>query len=852
MPSQPLRADDPRHVGPYAVFARFGESASAVRYLAQGPGGGTVMVAVPRPDLAELPAFRRRFAAEARTAELLAGGWVPEPADAERTSWTATAYVPALTLGEAVALAGPLPERAVRVLGAGLAETLSRVHATGTVLRGLAPDTVLLAADGPRLTAFGALGAAVAVEAGPGGHVSVRLGHLTPEQVAGEEPGAPSDIFVLGLLLAYAATGAPPLPPDAAGIATAEADLGAVPEGLRALLADCLAKSPESRPTAGEAAAALALEGAAALARDGWLPPRLEAALKSQPDEVGALRAAAASDAATTPTSEVLPTAGTPTAGPLGATGAPTTKALDAAGTPVAGPQSTASTPAAGPQNTASAPAAGPQNTASTPAAGPQNTPSTPAAGARTPAGGAWAGGQAGPLPAGLPAVPSGGGPSVGAGASVLPIPLPPPPPAGEAAAPSRRALFVGVAAGAAGLVVGGGAGALLRGERSGPAPVPDAEPVVRPRPSVAGVAPQPRWRYEHPETPGEALRTAVWRDRTLVLTSDADATAVDLATGRRLWRRAEGASLEAARPAGDDLLFVAGREELLWLSAATGAVAHRLRLRDRIPGVPGVSLVGVAGQDGATVWFTGAHGTVTSLFAFDVVRRALLWRTPLPPSRAPYKPRYSVVVARPDAVVMAQDPLSVSVAQNAATKGMALFRSFDRATGRQRWARPFGAVRPGAAATGDGAGRLLAPVGAGELHAHDLESRKRLWRLTGASLFGPVAPHEGTLFVANRAQTVYAVDPATGRPRWQRPTEAAPGRGVPRVTVSAGTVLVADGSQVTAFAAADGRRLWKFQDAGAQDPRARETTAGYAASAAGRTAVVQRGRTFYGLPLSG
>ncbi|MGW7366507.1 serine/threonine protein kinase, partial [Streptomyces sp. NPDC054841] len=282
---QPLQDGDPPRIGPYDTLSRFRETASTVQYLARsGTDGATVVVSLARPGLAALPAFRHRFEAEARTAERLSGGWVLAPvatgADGPAL-WTAGSYVPAITLGEAITLVGPLPERAVRTLGAGLAETLSRVHATGTVLHGLAPQTVLLAADGPRLAAFGALGAAAHAEAGPGGQLSVRLGYLTPEQLAGEKPGTASDIFVLGLLLAYAATGTTPLAGGTA-IADAEPELSAVPEGLRDLVASCLAKSPAARPTAGSAAATLALEGAAALAKDGWLPEPLLTALADQ------------------------------------------------------------------------------------------------------------------------------------------------------------------------------------------------------------------------------------------------------------------------------------------------------------------------------------------------------------------------------------------------------------------------------------------------------------------------------------------------------------------------------------------------------------------------------------------
>ncbi|MFD5644636.1 serine/threonine protein kinase, partial [Streptomyces anulatus] len=302
-----LRQDDPRRFGRFTALARFHEGASAVRYVARDTASGEVaLITAARPELAAVPAYRRRFQAEARTAERLAGGWVaapldtgeePEtPADGPEPLWTAAGYVPALPLAEAIGIAGPLDERALRILGAGIAEILSRVHAAGAVLQGLAPGTVLLAADGPRLTAFGPLGAAASAEARPGGQLSVRLGYLTPEQIEGKEVSAASDLFVLGLLLAYAATGTTPFtegPAEEAArrIAGDEPELDAVPEALRELITNCLAKDPAARPTAGTVAAELALEGAAGLARGGWLPERLAAAVADQEARVLALEA---------------------------------------------------------------------------------------------------------------------------------------------------------------------------------------------------------------------------------------------------------------------------------------------------------------------------------------------------------------------------------------------------------------------------------------------------------------------------------------------------------------------------------------------------------------------------------
>uniref|UniRef100_UPI00211D37DC protein kinase domain-containing protein n=1 Tax=Streptomyces sp. st140 TaxID=1828052 RepID=UPI00211D37DC len=300
-----LRQDDPRRFGRFTALARFDEGASAVRYVARDIASGeTALITAARPELAAVPVFSRRFQAEARTAERLAGGWVTPPLDtgdpAETPAgeaeplWTAAGYVPALPLAEAIGIAGPLPERALRILGAGIAEILSRVHAAGSVLQGLAPGTVLLAADGPRLTAFGPLGAAASAEARPGGQLSVRLGYLTPEQIEGKEVSAASDLFVLGLLLAYAATGTTPFTEGPAEEATRriaedEPELEAVPEELRELIANCLAKDPDQRPTAGTVAAELALEGAAGLARGGWLPEPLAAAVADQEARVLAL-----------------------------------------------------------------------------------------------------------------------------------------------------------------------------------------------------------------------------------------------------------------------------------------------------------------------------------------------------------------------------------------------------------------------------------------------------------------------------------------------------------------------------------------------------------------------------------
>ncbi|MFF3729771.1 PQQ-binding-like beta-propeller repeat protein [Streptomyces sp. NPDC002476] len=867
-----LRQDDPRRIGPYALLARLRETASAVQYLAHGtPFGGSepagdgtepaVVVTAARPGLAVLPAFRRRFQAEARTAALLAGDGERPGSDAPvdgtdgELPWTAAPYVPALTLADAIEVSGPLPEHTVRILGAGLAGSLSRVHATGAVLQGLAPRTVLLAEDGPRLTAFGPLGAAAAAEARPGGQLSVRLGYLTPEQVEGEEPGPASDLFVLGLLLAYAATGTTPLAdgPAAEGaerIARTDPELGAVPEELRGLIARCLAKDPADRPDAGTVASELAPEGSTDLTRDGRLPERLVAAVREQSRQVREL--SATGHMPESPAAEPAPEAAP---GP----------APDSAPTPTPAAESPVATDTGTAQLGNIARRVPTTDRATTQLSVPQELTGAPAlpaspSPAQTPA----------PAVAPAPPLPSAPLPTPTASPASPASAVPPASPARPGV--DRRGLFIGFAAGVAGLAVGGG-GAFALASDDGATDDPEPAP-SRSRAGVAGLPPRPRWVYRHPAAEPSPLTATLWNDRLLVLTGENGTTAVDLRTGRRLWTSPEAAKGHTVLPAGKDLCFVAAPAEFLWLSAKDGKVVHREAHAERVPGAPDLAVAGVVGASGPVVWFTGSHKVTVKapppkkgkkrgkdrqvvnsyLFAHDVVRRAQLWRTPVPTGRGPAAPTYRVIAVREDDVVVRQTPATLTPADIKAAKGKAVFRSFERKTGKQLWARAIGAVAPAGAATGDEQGLLYAAVGGG-LQAFETPTGKPKWTLNGTSgtPYGTPVVSGTLLHISNLGQEVGAVERATGRLRWRRSTEAVPGTAAPAVTVSTTgrTLLASDVSQVTAFAAQDGRRLWKFQDIGAPEPDGPTVTAPYRVLATDGTAIVQRDRVFYAFPVA-
>lgn len=206
-------------IGPYEVLQLLGEGGMGRVYLARSPGSRLVALKVIRPEYAEAPDFRGRFRREADAARKVSGFFTPPVLDADAGAeqpWLATAYIPAPSLHDAVARFGPLPEPALRALGAGLAEALLTIHAVGIVHRDLKPGNVLLAHDGPRVIDFGISRVAEATQVTRTNAVMGTPGFMAPEQIASSrETGPAADVFSLGCVLAFAATGGAPSAPGA-------------------------------------------------------------------------------------------------------------------------------------------------------------------------------------------------------------------------------------------------------------------------------------------------------------------------------------------------------------------------------------------------------------------------------------------------------------------------------------------------------------------------------------------------------------------------------------------------------------------------------------------------------------
>ncbi|MGW2056458.1 ABC transporter substrate-binding protein [Streptomyces sp. NPDC001840] len=266
MPSPDEGADgiENRIIGIYRLVSRLGAGGMGEVYLAHSPSGRRVAVKVVHSQLVQDPLFRARFRQEVDAARRVSGAFTAPVVDADpnaRQPWMATVYVPAPTLSKYIRDNGPLPVEELWQLFAGLAEALRDIHRAQVIHRDLKPSNVLITDDGPRVIDFGI---ARAIDRSAS-EVHTKTGQVvgTPPFMAPEQWQVPpeispaTDVFALGSLLVYAATGRGPFDSDhpyvsAYHIVHHDPDLSALPDPLRPIVEKCLDKNPTRRPTPDE------------------------------------------------------------------------------------------------------------------------------------------------------------------------------------------------------------------------------------------------------------------------------------------------------------------------------------------------------------------------------------------------------------------------------------------------------------------------------------------------------------------------------------------------------------------------------------------------------------------------
>ncbi|MCJ0873922.1 serine/threonine-protein kinase [Streptomyces sp. AP-93] len=248
----------PEYAGQYRLESVLGSGGMGVVHLATSESGLKLAVKIVHPQHAVDPEFRARFRQEVAAARRVSGAFtapvVDADPDAERP-WMATLFIDAPTLSERVR-DEVLEARELARLAAGLAEALRDIHRAGVVHRDLKPSNVLMAPDGVRVIDFGISRPADSDLRTETGKLIGTPPFMAPEQFQRpREVGTAADVFALGAVLVYAATGRGPFDSDshylvAYQVVHSEPDLTGLPERLVPLVAQCLAKDPAERPSA--------------------------------------------------------------------------------------------------------------------------------------------------------------------------------------------------------------------------------------------------------------------------------------------------------------------------------------------------------------------------------------------------------------------------------------------------------------------------------------------------------------------------------------------------------------------------------------------------------------------------
>lgn len=281
-----LAKGDPARIGSFRLLARLGGGAMGEVFLATSRAGRLVAVKQVRAEYARDGVFRARFAKEVAAVRAVTGSHTPVLIDADAEAerpWIATAYVAGPSLAQAVDLGGALPEPSVLALGGVIAQALTAIHAAGIVHRDLKPSNILLDREGPKVIDFGISRALDGTALTATGMRVGTAAYTAPELAAHRQTLPAGDVFALGCVLAYAATGVTPFgqgtdaqvlyrivhqPPDPRALACQD-------QTLRDLIEACLDKDPYTRPT--PQAVIDACDGTPTPGQS-WLPATLAAA----------------------------------------------------------------------------------------------------------------------------------------------------------------------------------------------------------------------------------------------------------------------------------------------------------------------------------------------------------------------------------------------------------------------------------------------------------------------------------------------------------------------------------------------------------------------------------------------
>jgi serine/threonine protein kinase len=266
--------DTPKKIGRYEILEELGHGAMGTVYRAKDPAMDrvvalkTIIALVLSSDQGS--EFRERFYREARAAGALAHpGIVPvfDVGEHEGLPFLVMEFISGKTLADAVKKGERMTLDRVCELGQKIAEALGYAHQHGVVHRDIKPANILLTSkeahgiERPKITYFGVAKLAA-------GHTTLTgqiLGtpaFMPPEQFTGAPIDGRADIFSLGVVLYWLATGEQPFPGESITAVSYKVVHTepvpprrlnpSIPLKLESIILKCLAKNPDERYQTGE------------------------------------------------------------------------------------------------------------------------------------------------------------------------------------------------------------------------------------------------------------------------------------------------------------------------------------------------------------------------------------------------------------------------------------------------------------------------------------------------------------------------------------------------------------------------------------------------------------------------
>ncbi|MGI5232129.1 serine/threonine-protein kinase [Actinoallomurus sp. CA-142502] len=254
---QALRTGDPQKIGDYRLVGLLGEGGQGAVYRGEAPRGEPVAIKLLHARFSGDAKARARFAAELAHARRVAPFCTARVLDADLDGdrpYIVSEFVEGPTLSDVIA-SGPPPEgSALERIAIATVTALAAIHEAGVVHRDFKPGNVIMGPGGPRVIDFGIARALDATGTLSSAVVGTPA-YMAPEQIAGGAIGPAADIFAWGCAMAFAASGVTlfgqdSIPAVMHRILHEEPDLGRLATPLREIVAACLAKEPDRRPSA--------------------------------------------------------------------------------------------------------------------------------------------------------------------------------------------------------------------------------------------------------------------------------------------------------------------------------------------------------------------------------------------------------------------------------------------------------------------------------------------------------------------------------------------------------------------------------------------------------------------------